>query len=245
MVLSKRLETVLSMVKPAPVVADIGCDHGYIAIELIRRGIAGHVIAMDVRPGPLRRAREHVLEAGLSDRIELRISDGMRSLDVREADAAVIAGMGGPLMEKILQEGREKAAAMKQLILQPQSEIREFRRALREMGFQNIRNEVVSEDGKYYFPMEAVPSASFALEGIPQSAGEKGLTDPELLTLQDLYGADLLAADRGLHEYLSREADGLEELIARLQRDAAPAGRVEELKESLRLNRLAYGMCRQ
>ena len=76
----------------------------------------------------------------------------------------VCAGMGGPLMIKILEEGKAQARAMKELILQPQSEIAEFRRYLRDNGYHIIKEDMVFEDGKYYPMMKVVP------ENAPESA---------------------------------------------------------------------------
>ena len=78
--LSKRLELLLSFVEPGGRVADVGTDHGFIPVELVRRAIAYKAIAMDVRPGPLLRAREHIRQAGLWERIETRLGDGVERL---------------------------------------------------------------------------------------------------------------------------------------------------------------------
>ena len=77
---SKRLETILSLVPEGCVPADIGTDHGFLPIELIRRGIVSRAFAMDVREGPLDRAREHTKEAGMTGQIQLRLSDGFAAL---------------------------------------------------------------------------------------------------------------------------------------------------------------------
>ena len=75
--LSDRLETVVSMVRPAESAADIGTDHGHVPVELVRRGTVKRALAMDVRKGPLSRAEESVAMAGLENRIETRLSDGL------------------------------------------------------------------------------------------------------------------------------------------------------------------------
>ena len=101
--LSDRLETVVSMVRPAESAADIGTDHGHVPVELVRRGTVKRALAMDVRKGPLSRAEESVAMAGLENRIETRLSDGLEKLSPGEAEAVVIAGMGGELMIHILE----------------------------------------------------------------------------------------------------------------------------------------------
>ena len=77
MELSKRLLMVASMVEPGSIVADVGCDHGYVSIYLVRQGICPRVLAMDVNAGPLERVKAHVQEAGLAAYIDIRRSDGL------------------------------------------------------------------------------------------------------------------------------------------------------------------------
>ena len=105
--LDQRLLTVARLVRQGAYLADIGTDHGYVPIWLVQKGVCPSALAMDVRKGPLERAEEHVEEVGLSGKIELRLSDGLAKLKAGEADTVVIAGMGGPLMERILTDGAE------------------------------------------------------------------------------------------------------------------------------------------
>ena len=84
--LSKRLALVASFVNEGSSLADIGTDHGYIPIALTRQGKVTRAIAMDVRKGPLERAREHIREYHLEERIETRLSDGAERLKAGEAD---------------------------------------------------------------------------------------------------------------------------------------------------------------
>ena len=101
-VLSQRMRMVADMVSKGNVLADIGCDHGFVSIYLLENGICPKVIAMDVNEGPLLRAGEHIKERGLSPYIDVRLSDGMEKLLLGEADSILIAGMGGRLVIKIL-----------------------------------------------------------------------------------------------------------------------------------------------
>ena len=97
MKLSDRLERIAA--KAAGVTegyaADVGTDHGFVPIRLIESGKVKHVVAMDVRKGPLERACEHVEEYHMEDQIETRLSDGLKELKPGEADTVIIAGMGG------------------------------------------------------------------------------------------------------------------------------------------------------
>ena len=105
--ISRRLSAVAALVSPGLVLADVGCDHGYIPIYLIQKGQIPRAIAMDINQGPLLRAREHIREWGLEDYIETRLSDGVEALKPGEAQCLVIAGMGGPLMEENPYPGRK------------------------------------------------------------------------------------------------------------------------------------------
>ena len=153
-VLSKRLKALACMVTPGRRVVDVGCDHGFVSIYLVQRGISPQVLAMDVRTGPLSRAKEHIAEAGLGGYIETRLSDGLLAYQEGEADSLICAGMGGRLMMKILTESRGKARGFQELILQPQSELPAFRRFLREEGYQLLDENIIWEEGKYYFLMK-------------------------------------------------------------------------------------------
>ena len=152
-------------------VADVGCDHGYVSIYLVQKKIAGSAIAMDVRKGPLSMAEGSVREFGLEDAISLRLSDGLTLLNKDEADALVIAGMGGKLMISILEKKDIRQLGIKTSMLQPQSDIPEFRQYLRDKGYLIEDERVVLEDGKYYFPMR-VRVAPPGQEN--ESAGSKG-----------------------------------------------------------------------
>ena len=136
--LSKRLETVISMVSSGYRVCDVGCDHGYVCIALVQRGISPFALAMDVNKGPLERAKEHIEFFGLSAEINIRLSDGLREYMPGEADSLIIAGMGGRLMVNILNENINNTRDFKELILSPQSEIPEVRMFLSEQGFMIV-----------------------------------------------------------------------------------------------------------
>lgn len=138
-------------------VADIGCDHAFVSIYLKAKGIAGKVIAMDVKDGPLDIARANIASYGLSDYIDVRSSDGFDALETGEADVAIIAGMGGLLMVKILTRGKRHTDAGIELILQPQSEIDKVRAYLRTIQYRIVDEDMLMEDGKYYTIIKASP----------------------------------------------------------------------------------------
>lgn len=148
--LSKRLQSVADFVNNCGTMADVGTDHGYIPVYLAECGKIKRAIAMDINQGPLLRAKEHIRQHHLEERIETRLSDGLTALVPGEAETIVIAGMGGGLMKRILAEGEDTARAARTLILQPQSEVGAFREFLCEREYRITDENMVFEDGKYY-----------------------------------------------------------------------------------------------
>ena len=160
--LSKRMEAVVNMVAPQSfVVADVGCDHAYVSIALIEKEIAKKTIAMDVRQGPLRIAEGNVKAADLEEKIELRLSDGLEKLSPGEVDTIIIAGMGGLLVKRILEQGIEvlRVENPPVLILQPQSDMAAVRIFLHSSAYHIVQETMLLEDGKYYTVMRAEPGA--------------------------------------------------------------------------------------
>lgn len=156
MKLSKRLMEVAGFVTPGYTVSDIGTDHGYVPIYLIENGLADRVIAMDINRGPLMKAKQNISERGLADRIELRLSNGFEKLSAGEADIAVIAGMGGELIKRILINGQAVVNQLKELVLSPHSEIDVVRRYLHGAGFKIVKEKMLVDEGKYYTIIKAV-----------------------------------------------------------------------------------------
>lgn len=216
-VLSKRLKMLADMVTKGNRVVDIGCDHAYLSIYLVEQGVSPCALAMDVRKGPLSAAEEHIQLCGVSDRIKTRLSDGLQEYLPGEADTCICAGMGGPLMEKILTDSAAKVASLKELILQPQSEIREFRVFLRKNGFLLLEERSMFEDGKFYFAMKVVP-------GSGERLGEKSDQD-----LFDAYGEYLLKArDPVLKIYLEKQKSDCVRLTQELATRIAAAKTMEQ-----------------
>jgi tRNA (adenine22-N1)-methyltransferase len=168
MKLSDRLETIIAMVPSdcdgasetagaGMCAADIGTDHGFVPIRLIQDGKAARALAMDVRSGPLERAKEHIAACGLGDRIETRLSDGLEKLQPQDADGVVIAGMGGDLMLRILKAGDHVRDSIRWWVLSPQSELSLFRHGLEELNLKICEERMLVEDGKYYTVMLVRP----------------------------------------------------------------------------------------
>ena len=145
-----RLSAVGELVKPGNVIADIGCDHGYLSIALVQNHKAKRMIACDINKGPLAAAEKNIRTCNLSEQIELRLSDGFEKAQAGECDGAILAGMGGPLGLRILYDGKSVMKGWKQIILQLQSKIPLVRFVLKEWGFVTEEENMVMEDGKFY-----------------------------------------------------------------------------------------------
>ncbi|MDD6275404.1 MAG: class I SAM-dependent methyltransferase [Clostridia bacterium] len=153
--LSPRLSMTADMVRRSSRVADIGTDHAYLPCSLIISGKIPGAVAADLRSGPLENAKATVLAAGLSDKVELRISDGLSSVMPDEADDFVIAGMGGNLIADILSKSDLIYDKSKRLILQPQSHDEDVRKFLWENGFEIKEERICFEGEKVYIAFAA------------------------------------------------------------------------------------------
>ncbi len=158
--LSKRMETFAHMVDEERV-ADIGCDHAFVSMYLIKTGRAKKVIAMDVKKGPLHIARDNINSHCMGDIIETRLSNGFDKLSVGEVDCAIIAGMGGELMVDIMTRGKVHTDNGIHLILQPQSEPWKVREYLYNIGYEITDEEILIEEGKYYVVIKAIPAKEY------------------------------------------------------------------------------------
>ncbi len=219
MKLSKRLETVVSFVETGSRVADVGTDHGYVPIALAERGIAVHGVAMDVREGPLARAREHIRRHGLEDVIEVRLGDGVKELKDGEADTVIVAGMGGELVIHILEDGKRLWGEIKHWILSPQSELDKVRKFLEDNGFLIEREDMVQEEGKYYTVMRVIPGRMEPME-----------------PWELLYGPCLVRQKHPvLGEFLVREQNTLEEILKGINRQEGEKAkdRASKLRQKL------------
>lgn len=148
--LSKRLQAVADYVTKGTTVADIGTDHGYIPIYLTVNNICKKAYAMDVRKGPLEHAKANIERMGLSDRIEVRLSDGLSKLQCGEADTVVISGMGGHLTTEILEAGKDALESVEELVLCPHADVDVVRHYLHDNNYMIEKETMLIDEGKFY-----------------------------------------------------------------------------------------------
>ncbi len=160
--LSPRLAVCCGFVAPGERVADIGCDHGYLGIYLLKNGIASSVIAADVREAPLRSAMRNGEKYGVKDKMRFYLSDGVRNIP-RDFDTLVCAGMGADTMISILEGAPWLKDSRYRLVLQCQSRRPQLRQYLSDNGWR-IFEETVVQDGRFlYTVMEVIFQPGYIL----------------------------------------------------------------------------------
>ena len=149
--ISKRLELVASFVPQGAILLDVGSDHAYLPIELIERGQIESAIAGEVVEGPYQSAVKNVEAHGLKEKIQVRLANGLSAFEEADQVSVItIAGMGGRLIARILEEGLDKLANVERLILQPNNREDDLRIWLQENGFQIVAESILEEAGKFY-----------------------------------------------------------------------------------------------
>lgn len=151
--LDNRLSLCASFVRKGSTLADIGTDHAYLPIWLVKNGIVKSAIACDINEGPLNAGKSDVLSYSLADKITLRLSDGLKEVKENEASDIVIAGMGGELIAKILSECDWVKNRDKRYILQPMTKPEVLIKFLYENGFEIMKQEACGCDNKHYTVM--------------------------------------------------------------------------------------------
>lgn len=146
-----RLNTLAQMVEPGSRVADIGTDHAYLPIELVKNKQINYAIASDIAKGPLQNAKDDIAEARLQGKIETRLGPGLSTVNHNDdIDTVVIAGMGGKLITDILDEAWNKHFCFKTLILEPNIGEPGVRKWLMGHKYQIVTEKLIAESGHTY-----------------------------------------------------------------------------------------------
>lgn len=148
--LTPRLLAISMAANGAKKMADIGTDHAYVPLYMVIKLGTSEAIAADINKGPLQRADANIKKYGLSDKIKTRQSDGLCEFKAEEADTIVIAGMGGTLIAKILEDSPQMKKEGIRFILQPMTAEEELRRYLSENGYKITDEKLSSEGEKLY-----------------------------------------------------------------------------------------------
>lgn len=145
---NKRLEKVLSFIEPNDSLADVGCDHGYLALEAIKKGVK-KVLLIDNKVGPLNSAKENLKYIKSDIKVEYSLSSGISNIN-KETTTVAICGMGGELIVQILEADFEKAKKVNKFILQANSKIDYLRKYLFDNQFEIFNEAIVEDNNKTY-----------------------------------------------------------------------------------------------
>lgn len=177
--LDQRLAAVASLVRQGAFFADIGTDHAYLPLFLVKTGKVSRAVASDINEGPAESARAHIAAAGLSDKIEVRVTDGLTGLSDAGLSDIAICGMGGELIRDILSAAPFVKDGKIRLILQPMSRIDVLRRYLAKEGFEITEERRTKEGDKLYVCMAVTYSGvSHSLSLAEALLGKADKADP-------------------------------------------------------------------
>ena len=155
--LAPRLAAMAEFVSVGESIADIGADHGYLPIHLLREEVIPFAILSDVHKGPLEKTRLSVEKAisqfdvvtdEVDERISLRLGDGLSVIEKGEVDIIVIAGMGGETIIKILSAEIEKSVSFSKFILQPRTKTELLKEWLSGEGWTILAEANAEERGR-------------------------------------------------------------------------------------------------
>lgn len=184
-----RLVLCASLTRRGVPVADIGTDHGYLPIWLLKTGKIPRAVAADINEGPLQAARANGARYGVGEELRFLLSDGLQGLRAGDADDIVIAGMGGQLILRMVAETPWLRSSEKQLVLQPMSNVPQLRTGLWELGFSIQEEHACLDSGKVYSAFSA------------RFTGENG----EMPSLYPYMGK-LVPGEPGVREYAAKVA---------------------------------------
>lgn len=219
MIISRRLKLISDLVKDVDSVVDVGTDHGYVVIDLLKGGRVKKAIASDINKGPVDRARKNVADHNLSHKIECRLGGGLTTVKPGEVEAAVIAGMGGNLIRDILLESEEVFKKLDYVIVQPVQNPEVLREYVYKLGW-NLEDEwIIFDEDKYY-------------EIFKVSYGKEPKTvEPIYNEISEIL---LNKKDEVYKEYLNHKASKYSRIYEGLKEDTENAkARKSELKEKL------------
>jgi tRNA (adenine22-N1)-methyltransferase len=171
-IISERLKKIISCVTPGHRIADIGTDHAYIPIVLVKNSISPYAIACDINKGPIDIAKKQIFDQKLESLIECRQGDGLSPISNGEVDAVVIAGMGGIQICEILNKNIDLLYNVDSIILQPMNAQKEVREFLINNNFYITKEVLAKEDRRIYQIIVAAKGNSEAYNALFLECGK-------------------------------------------------------------------------
>ncbi len=213
--LSKRLTMILNLIEPCEILADIGSDHGYLALEALQSQRAKQVIASDVRIGPIKQAQQTFAKANVFENVSYVISDGLQSVET-QPDAVIISGMGAELILTIITNDLERFKTIPQIVVQANTKLDTLRQGMAQLGF-SMRREAIVKDGFFY---------------VGQSYYFTGLCE-ELSDFQAHYGKLLNPMDPVYIDYLGNELERQIHILRNIPNSVKHRSLYDQLKTRL------------
>src|SRR5476649_2352643 len=219
--LSMRLERVAAHVPTGARLADIGSDHGYLPVALMRRGAIAAAVAGEVALTPFCSAERTVRENGLDQQITVRLGNGLAAIEPGDGITAIsICGMGGETIRDILDSGKAHLSGQERLILQPNGGEQPLRQWLMENGYRILCEELLRENRFYYEIIVAERAAAV------------------MYTAEELYFGPLQMQARspaflGKWQHMLRQKQKILTNFARA-RQAVPQHKVQEIEQQAR-----------
>lgn len=207
--LDKRLIACASFVTKNSIAADIGTDHAYLPVYLIKNGISRFVYACDIKDGPLKAAYLTVEQSGYEDKISVIKSDGLDSVPISGVTDVIAAGMGGETIAEIIGRCDYLKKNRVNLILQPMTRAYILRRFLCENGFFIKTEEAVKSGGFCY----TVINAEYAPEKTKGDeyyfyTGELSNSKPDDIEYLQRLKNKLMVSGEGMKNSLDKKAEG-------------------------------------
>lgn len=147
---NSRLQAIINFVPKKTSVADIGTDHAYLPIELVKQKKISKIIATDKNLGPTQAAEKNIFNAGFQNFIEVRQGDGLKILKIGEVETICISGMGGKLISEILANSPEVFNSANFLILQPMNATDFLKNFLKNNNWFIADEDLAEEDKIIY-----------------------------------------------------------------------------------------------
>ena len=173
---SLRLVHMCKLVGMPKSFADVGCDHGFISINLAKCGKTKHIFAMDISEKCVNKAKENAKTHGVENKIDFMVSDGLEKLNISKLNTCLIAGMGGEEIIKII-KSKPQNLKVKNFILQPATKVIYLKQWLVKNGFKIQKDEIFEEKNKFYCFLK-VKQGKQKLSELELNFGKENLKKP-------------------------------------------------------------------
>ena len=200
-----RIDKLCAYLEPCESFADIGCDHGYCTLYMLKNGLCKTAVISDISEKCLDKARK-LLSAYIKEgRVQAVCCNGLSEID-KNTEQVLIAGMGGEEIINIL----KNSFIPKSFVLQPMKNVRLLREYLIGCGAEISVDEYFENGGKFYSVIK----------------GKKEGKTPTYAAVNLLFGKNISCA--GTRGYIAQE---LEKKRGYLERNLSENAREEILRQ--------------